>query len=84
MFLYKKLLNNFINNIVYQIKIKEKYFTLFAKINFFLVKYLAINLFNRIFLLQTNINNQIKKQMLPSVLLIISLLFLCWILTFLF
>lgn len=84
MFLYKKLLNNFINNIVYQLKIKEKYFTLFPKIKFFLVKYLAINLFNKIFLLQTNINNQIKKQMLPSVLLIISLLFLCWILTFLF
>lgn len=84
MFLYKKLLNNFINNIVYQLKIKEKYFTLFPKIKFFLVKYLAINLFNKIFLLQTNINNQIKKQMLPSVLLIISLLFLCWILIFLF
>ena len=84
MLLYKKLLNNFINNIVYQIKIKEKYFTLFPKIKFFLVKYLAINLFNKIFLLQTNINNQIKKQILPSVLLIISLLFLCWILTFLF
>lgn len=42
MLLYKKLLNNFINNIVYQIKIKEKYFTLFPKIKYFLVKNLAI------------------------------------------
>lgn len=51
MLLYKKLLNNFINNDCISNKDKRKVFYIISKNLIFLVKNLAIYLFNKIFLI---------------------------------